>query len=234
MILTEDKKVYLSKEIKNAMHTLHYLSELVNTKDIEENMRDTMMTVLENHIIDFNDILERSSNLNQERDKKYKEIKNRNIRINELEKQLADLTLDKIDENYFPYILTKIKNYLYDNYKREVNCIIKTIIINEYTVEIEVTPMIAHYSNSFSKTPASDKEEHNNKIKQLQCEGFELNDKLDLNLTDKNISLLEDKMLRIIPGAKTKSIKNWTYKKENIITSITFLISVKELINAIK
>ena len=234
MEISEDTKTYLKKEIKNSIHTLHYLSELLSSDKLEDDMCDTLLANIENSLYDFNDILKRKSSLNIKKDKIYKEIKARNIEIRDLKQKISNLSVQKMDNQYFQNVVEHIYDFLYTGYRNKINCIVDFNIKNRYIIDIKLTPMISSYSHSFSKTPDTDKKEHLIKVENLRKIGFELNDNLDLCLTDNNIELLQNTIKSILPNARIKEIKNWTYKEENIIRSISFSSSLEDLINEIQ
>jgi hypothetical protein len=103
-------------------------------------------------------------------------------------------------------------------------------IKSQYFAEIEYIPMLDSYSSSFSKTPKTDKENHLIYIQNLKDNGFELDKKNDLLLTDNNINLLQNSILNILPTVIFKELRNWNYKGNQVIKSIKFNIQLEDLI----
>ena len=235
--LSKDEVTYLNKEIKNSIHSLHYLSEMINGNNLNEDMKDTMLTVLENILIEFNISLKRESRLVTEQEERTTKIRTLNMKVRELENELAKVSSNNLSPNYITSVIKQIHNSLQDklrNKKNGVSGLIDINIKNEYRVEIEFKPMLDSYTSSFSKTPETDKENHNKWINNLKEYGFELNKDFDLLLTDNNILLLENKIKEVLPQSNFTSIRNWTYKNDSVIKSISFNISLEDLINDTK
>jgi hypothetical protein len=235
LILTSDNKTFLNKDITNTIHSLHYLLDLVNKEEITNTMAKTLISSFEYSIYDLNEVLQLESLINEEKDQRLLDIRTANQKIRSLENKLSKLSSNNISPEYVSDVIKNIRDTLTDKLRKKdgngISGIININIKSEYQVEIEYVPMFT-YSSSFSKTPETDKKNFNIWIDKLKKEGFEFSktDNMYLELTDNNIQLLEKKIEEVLPTMRFTKLKNWNRKESSVINSISFNISLSDLI----
>lgn len=238
--IPEEKQQQLLKEIKNLSYYLNFFKEMIETNTLNNDLKDTMLNLLDKNVFDYNKILNRTPKYLEENRKCSSRLVFLEQENKKIKKELKKVIPENIDSNYIITVINQITNALENKLKNKqdgIGGIVSMNIKSEKKVNIVFSPMFDFDDNSTPNLKEKEnlRKKHKIWIANLMNCGFEFGkqDVYRLMLTDKNISLLKEKILEVLPNAKFVDMRTWCYT-EKIIKSISLEISLEDLINDTK
>lgn len=236
IILNEDQKAVVEREIKSTYGALSTLLEWVKNDTLTEEMKETLPKLVDGYMKTVKETIGFTGE-ESEREKEMTESVGQYYqkKITDLEKALenqhsisgisanAELAFKKIDKWW------DIEGFEYIRERK---------ITSQGVVELELGFMLDSFTSSYSKTPVTDKEESKTKVQYLVDKGFQFAPKTrgrgdcpDVVDNDHNRDLLITMIKDAFPSARVLKFNNFlnrTNKEENdcfILRGIEIIIS---------
>lgn len=232
ILLSEDNKAIVLKEVKSINSKLRYLQDLLVNDNVNENMLEVLCGGVELSFADLSKAIGYNGETIEKVEQKYNECRELREVIRELEEKLQseDIT-DKI-----PSQLSSLTEILKKWWKTEgFNYIHKIDYSSNGIAHVSFGFNFEDFSNIYSSTPVSDKEKHNSWLKALEDKGYifiknKNNKIIGLLDCDNNKKLLLNLLLNTFPTAMLGKIEtqlNYTILDKFEIQSIE--LSIKDL-----
>lgn len=228
--LDKDAKEVCLSAIKDISSQLSFMYDLIKTNKLDEEMRDTLSNLFEYRMRDISKKTGYDGLSTKVVEEKHKAIREANLKIRELEKQIGseDLT-DKIQPQikYLSELISKWWDIEGFNYIREMN-------FGRYGVlEVELGFSFNDFSSRYSDKPVTKKEQHKTWIEEVKERGFAVahkkGDGYMLVDCESNRQLLISMIKNKFPSAKITKIENY-----RILGSDEMLFQIRGLTLIIK
>jgi hypothetical protein len=171
--LNDDQKALLLKSTKDLHFVNGQLHEWVKKDTLTEGMSTTLPSLIEGHFTDIAKLLSYESHLTKEKEKRHKEIRNANMRIRELEQQLASTKpVDGLKEQ-LKYLVDIVRSWWNEE---GFNFVTEERFMPSGALRVEFSFMLEMRRSSFSDTPETDKRDSKQHIERLRSMGFEFCD----------------------------------------------------------
>jgi len=152
VVLNEDQKAVVLKELKELYHAAAHLYESVNKDNLSLEMRRVLCSLCESHIGRASVMLHYDSDLAKEREERFIEIRAANMRIHELERQLGccDIT------NILPQKLKSLSSSIRDWWRKDGFGHVSDISFTEYGyVHVRLCCLLMNHNSSWSDKPVT-------------------------------------------------------------------------------
>ncbi|MCU5282345.1 hypothetical protein OCA22_28760 [Bacillus cereus] len=228
VVLNEDDKAIALKGLKDLCFSAHQMHEWLSQNKLTEEAKGLFISLSERCITDVAKATNYESNLAKERERRSTDLRNANLRIRELEQQMANMKpIDGLKEQLC-LLANTIKNWW-----RELGFNhITAISFTDYGgLEIKFAFSLNQRSILFRRKTVSDKKDAVDKIQVLRNKGFIfMNESNELQLVDNDtnkkllISLLEERFPSIQIDRIEASFER--DNQESYIKSVTAYIGV--------
>ncbi|MFV5894484.1 MULTISPECIES: hypothetical protein [Bacillus cereus group] len=213
VVLNADQKAVALKGLKDLFFAAKQMHEWLSEDTLTEEMKGTLISLSECHISDVAKATNYESNLAKERAERHVDIRNANIRIRELEQQMANMKpIDGLKEQLAG--LTRKVDEWWD--ELGFNYISEMSFSKWGGLDIKFGFQLGRLSRSFSSTPVSDKEEDEDKIQQLCNKGFiftEEDREAHLADNDTNKQLLVQLLEERFPSIQITGMETWSGRR---------------------
>ncbi|HDX9587616.1 TPA: hypothetical protein ROX98_000531 [Bacillus pseudomycoides] len=212
VVLNADQKAVALKGLKDLFFAAKQMHEWLSEGNLTEEMKGTLISVSESYISDVAKATNYESNLAKERAERHADIRQANMRIRELEQQMADIKpIDGLKEQ-LKSLTQKI-----DAWWDEIgfNYISEMSFSKWGGLDIKFAFSLDRI-RTFSKTPVSDKEEDADKVQQLRDKGFiftEEDRELHLADNDTNKRLLVQLLEERFPSITITGMETWSGRR---------------------
>lgn len=211
MAFDADSKEVLLKALKDLHFANAQLHEWVKKDNLSEDMAKTLPSLIESHFCNIAKHLDYASHLTAEKEKRYEEIRNANLKIQELQAELAsNKPIDGLKEQ-----LSGLSDSISNWWRKDG---FKYVRNHEYTsngyCKVEFGFMLDRFTSMFTDTPVADRKKSGDHIQDLKDQGFEFasshNREYELIDNQKNRELLINMLTERFPSINIISFKNWS------------------------
>ncbi|KXY15195.1 hypothetical protein [Bacillus cereus] len=213
VVLDADQKAVALKGLKDLFFAAQQMHEWLSKDNLTEEMKGILISLSESHISDVAKATNYDSNLAKERAERHADIRNANIRIRELEQQMAEMKpIDGLKEQLAG--LTRKVDEWWD--ELGFNYISEMSFSKWGGLDIKFGFQLGRLSRSFSSTPVSDKEEDEDKIQQLRNKGFIFTEEdREAHLADNDINkqLLVQILEERFPSIQITGMETWSGRR---------------------
>ncbi|HDR4908338.1 TPA: hypothetical protein QCR48_004853 [Bacillus cereus] len=213
VVLNADQKVVALKGLKDLFFTVQQMHEWLSKDNLTEEMKGTLISLSECYISDVAKATNYESNLAKEREERHADIRNANIRIRELEQQMANMKpIDGLKEQLAG--LTRKIDEWWD--ELGFNYISEMSFSKWGGLDIKFGFQLGRVSMLLSSTPVSDKEDDADKIQQLRDKGFvftEEDSEAHLADNDTNKQLLVQLLEERFPSIRITGMETWNGRR---------------------
>lgn len=229
MKLTKSQKETIIDNLRKGRFASGSLEQKILDDKLEEDSTNTLLSVMEFYLKDVHSEMRYDSLLVKEHEARYAALRQANLRIQELEEQLAS------------------KNPI-DGFKEQFNLISSTInewwradgfaycpdvrVIHYGTIEVVFGFQLSMRSSMFSKDKEADREDNKRHLAKLKSTGFEFavtspyplyhKDLLD---TENNRNLLTTLITNRFPSAEIKGFKSGTVAELELLEEVHVYIT---------
>lgn len=218
VVLNADDQAVTLKALKDLNFATQQLYQWLKEGSLSKDMSQKLPSLIEIHFSTIAEKLDYASYLAEEKEKRYVEIRNANIRIQELEEQLGSAKpLDGLQEQ-LKFLHDQVNAWWSD---KGFNHISEYQFSPYGGYHLQFHFMLESRRYSFlSDTPETDRIETKQHVENLRQMGFEfLSDKNGKNQvldTDNNRKLLLKFLKDRFPSLKIHGFKNWSTDKEGV------------------
>lgn len=169
--LSEDEKAVALKATSDLYFAAQELHEQIKEDRLNEEMKETMMSLLEHYIAEVAEPLKFDSRSAEKIAANHQEIREANIKIHELKKQLGDKNpIVGLTES-----LGNLKWALYHWWKSQGFSLVSEESFGSFGFKGKFVFMVEHvHCLTMSKTPATDEKRVKNKIEEMMESGFDM------------------------------------------------------------
>ncbi|ANC20973.1 hypothetical protein WR52_20120 [Bacillus cereus] len=213
VVLNADQKAVALKGLKDLFFAAQQMHEWLSKDNLTEEMKGILISLSESHISDVAKATNYESNLAKERADRHADIRNANMRIHELEQQMAEMKpIDGLKEQLAG--LTRKVDEWWD--ELGFNYISEMSFSKWGGLDIKFGFQLDRLSRLLSSTPVSDKEEDEDKIQQLRNKGFIFTEEdREVHLADNDINkqLLVQLLEERFPSIQITGMETWSGRR---------------------
>lgn len=227
MMLTNNQKELALKSIQKFLFAGATLKEGIEKGTLGEEYKNQLLSISESYLTDVQEQLNYDSHLREQEKSRYEGIRKANLRIQELEKQLASKNpLDGFQEQ-FELVHDAIRTW----WKEEGFVYVEEVELANYGLKVRFGFQLSGRSSFFSQDPEGDRAERVRYKASLKEKGFEFADnetesfyKDDLYATPENKRLLIHLISKRFPSFECQDFSTFANPEFSVIQTVNGII----------